>query len=442
MYWILLITACVYIGIVFCTKKRIGITLVGAGLLLIVGAITKEFDVAEAFAGFPSEIIVLIIVLTLFTSTFERMGFINYIGYQFLRLTKKKKLLIMLFMPLLVCGISMFMNNLTVVLFFSTISLFMILEYDLPVIPLLVSIIIGSNIGGAALPWADTPAVVITLYSSFTLLDFLTKVLVPCMFFAIALAIYTAWWYKRLAGEKRDSPFSSKPRVKWKELRKFLILFVIYLICISIGPFINISIAYISLFFGGIVLCLLKKDEMLILNELPIMDSIVFFITLFLMGSVLQYSGILSKASEFIIGLSGNNVYFITIAVLVIAFLTSTLLSAGPAAATLLPICKALEVMVPFKLIYAALAFGILCGSSMLPWSATGGPIMLSQTREFLDKHLKGPRARHLHFAAEKTEEIKKIFSLKEYLIFSVPFAVGMLVLSGVYLAVYIFVLK
>ena len=67
---------------------------------------------------------------------------------------------------------------------------------------------------------------------------------------------------------------------------------------------------------------------------------------------------------------------------------------------------------------------------------------MLSQTREFLEKHLKGPRARHLHFAAEKTEEIKKIFSLKEYLIFSVPFAVGMLVLSGVYLAVYIFVLK
>lgn len=442
MYLTLFIIVCVYLGIILCTKKRIAITLVGSGLLFMTGMFTHSFEPAEAFKSFPSEIIILIITLTLFTNIFEHMGFINFIAYQFLQLTRRKKALIMIFMSLLVYFVSLFMNNLTVVLFFSSIALYMTLEYDLPVIPLLVSIIIGSNIGGAPLPWADTPAVVLTLYSDFTLVDFLDKLFLPCLVYAIGLAFYTFIWYKRLAPRKRESPFAKKPPVDWKKSRKFLFLFLIYIVAISIGPFVNISIAYISLFFAGILLCLHRKDEMRILNELPILDSIVFFITLFLIGGVLQSSGILSTASEYIIGLSKNNVYFIELSILFVAFLTATFLSAGPAAATLLPICKVLDPLIPCKLVYAALALGILCGSSMLPWSATGGPIMLSQTREFIDKKLRGPEARHIHFAPEKVEEIKKIFSLKSYLAFSIPFSFIMLLLSGIYLVSYIFIAK
>ena len=207
---------------------------------------------------------------------------------------------------------------------------------------------------------------------------------------------------------------------------------------ISIGPFINISIAYISLFFGGILLCMRKQDEMLILNELPIMDSLMFFITLFLIGSVLQCSGALSSASEYLIGLAGDNMYFMTLVILGVAFLTSTFLSAGPAAATLLPVCKVLALVVPCKLIYAALALGILAGSSMLPWSATGGPIMLSQTRDFLEKRIRGPRAMKIGYDPEKINEIQEIFLLKSYLKFSVPYAMMMLLVSGLYLVIYL----
>lgn len=440
MFWLLLITVFVYLGIIFFTKKRIGITLIGAGLLLIMGIITDAFDVAEAFSGFPSEIIILIITLTLFTTTFEQMGFINYIGYLFLKLTGKNKALIMIFMSILVYVISLFMNNLTVVLLFSSIALYIILEYDVPVVPLLVSVIIGSNIGGAPLPWADTPAVVLTLYSDFTLIDFLNKLFIPCFLFAVGLAIYTYLWYKHSTPHMREIPFAKKPLVHWKDLKKFLILFVIYIIALSVGPFINISIAYISLFFAGIALCFHKKDEMLCLLELPILDSIMFFIALFLVGSILQCSGFLSQATEYIIGLTQNNEYFITLSVLLLAFLTATFLSAGPAAATLLPICKTLSPMIPFKLIYAALALGILCGSSMLPWSATGGPVMLSQTREFLHRWRKEVKDRHVMISPEKENKMKEIFCLKSYLVFSIPFSLAMLILSGIYLVLLLYI--
>ena len=98
-----------------------------------------------------------------------------------------------------------------------------------------------------------------------------------------------------------------------------------------------------------------------------------------------------------------NNPYLIVLSVLFLSFLISTFLSAGPATATLLPICAALTVFVPFKLVYAALALGILSGSGMFPWSATGGPILLSQTNEFL----KMPHIRNEIEESEKNKDKK-----------------------------------
>ena len=227
----------------------------------------------------------------------------------------------------------------------------------------------------------------------------------------------------------REIPFKIKPKVKWRELKIPFIIFFIYITSVSIAPFFDISIAYVSLFFGGVLLIIDKKNPMDALNDLPIMDSITFLIALFLIGGVLESSGILKKASQEIIGFTNNNVYLITLSILFIAFFIATFLSAGPAAATLLPICLSLSPLVPFKLIYAALALGILSGSSMLPWSATGGPILMSQTNGFLKKP---------NIPKEEKERIREIFSLKSYLLFSIPFSCIMLILSAVYLCVYI----
>jgi hypothetical protein len=187
-----------------------------------------------------------------------------------------------------------------------------------------------------------------------------------------------------------------------------------------------------------------KRDPMNDLNELPIMDSIAFIIALFLIGGVLEYSGILKIITQYIIGVTGQNTYLLALAVLFMAFVFSTILSAGPAAATLLPVCKALEGSVPFKLIYAALALGILAGSGMLPWSATGGPVLFSQINKFLKSQSQPqpqPQPQHQiqhHLKYEETEHIREVFNLKSYLSFSVPFALFILAASAVYIVLFI----
>ncbi len=428
MYIILSLAIIIYIFMIILTKHRTPIALIGAGAMLILGALSSIYNVNYAFSKFPGEIILLIIVLSLFTDAFNKIGLIDYIGYTFVRLTKENKVAMIVFMPLLMYATSLFMNNLTVVLLYTYMGLYLFTEFRLPVVPLLVSIVIGSNIGGAALPWADTPAVILTLYTNFNLLDFVNKLMLPCALYIIALSIYNFVWYKYFAPKERSIPFKTIPQMDKKRLKPVLLLFVFYIFFISIGPFVNISIAYTSLFFGGLLLLLEKRNPIDILNELPIMDSIVFIIALFLIGGILEECGILKVAAEGIIKLTSNNAYLISLAILFLAFIISTFLSAGPAAATLLPICQSLYHAIPFKLIYAALALGILAGSSMLPWSATGGPILLSQANSFIKQHD--------YLSEEEKENIRKIYNLKSYVLYSVPFSLTMLAASAVYIII------
>lgn len=427
MTYIIVITLLTYIGMIFFTKHRTSISFIGAGLLLIIGGLTGVFNAQQAFMKFPGDIVILIMVLSLFTDIFDRLGVINYIGYKFISISKENKVMIMIILPILMCVTSLFMNNLTVVLLFTYMSLYLCIEYRLPIIPALVSVIIGSNIGGAALPWADTPAVVITLYSNFNLIDFLSKLFVPCMVYSGLLAGYTYIWYKYFSPHDRYLPFREKPELNMKKVRFPLIVFVVYIISVSIAPFMNISIAFTSLVFGGIALIADGRDPMDILNSLPILDSLAFIIALFIMGGVLEYCGILTDVSNYVISLTNQRPELITLAVMILSFTISTFLSAGPASATLIPICAALSHLVPGKLIYAALALGILAGSSMLPWSATGGPILLSQTNKFL---------KEVKVDLEERKRISSIYNLKQYLMFSVPFSLIMLTISGVYLCI------
>ena len=434
MIYILIITIMIYLTMIVFVKKRTAIAILGSGILLILGSITSLFDVGEAFSKFPGEIVILIIVLTLFTDVFNRLGCINFIGYKFIELTGGNKVYILIIIPIIIYVTSLFMNNLTVVLLFTFMVLHLAVEYSLPIVPVLVSVVIASNIGGAPLPWADTPAVVLTLYTNFNLVDFLNKMFLPCMIYAILLSVYTYFWYKYFWPHERNLPFRERPNVDWKKSRVYIILFIIYIIAVSIGPFINISIAYISLLFGGLLLVIEERSVIDILDNLPILDSLVFIIALFLIGGVLETSGILKMSAEYVIGLTNGEPYLLTIAVLFMAFIISTFLSAGPAAATLLPLCVSLVNLVPFKLIYAAMALGILAGSSMLPWSATGGPILLSQTNKFLNE---------IKLDDSYRKRIEQIYNIKHYLLFSIPFSLVILLLSGGYLTLFIrFLLK
>ncbi|MCC5909201.1 MAG: hypothetical protein JJT76_02020 [Clostridiaceae bacterium] len=532
---ILIIASATYLGMIFYAKYRTPIAVLGSALLLLYGNLSGSFPANLAFQNFPQEIVILIIVLGLFTKIFEKSGLFNYLGYRFVHYSNGKKLLIVMLLPIVIYGTSLFMNNLTVILLFTFICLKLALKLNLPITPLLVSVIIASNIGGAALPWADTPAVILTLYTDFTLADFILKLFLPCFLYTLLLVKYSTTWFHYLekkshnlenqmlfesksvdditelnfneepspnnttihyvikpkphggkASHKKKAkhheiqlphnkkmeisnglapdtsiihytikpkPHHKKPpsikkhkkfkkkagsldifdeahnHMNWTKVRFPMILFCLFITSVCIGPFINLSIAFISMIFGSILLIANDHSPEDTINAIPILDSLIFIVALFLIGGVLEYSGILNIAVNYVLAFTGESVALILISIMLMAFTIATFLSAGPATATLLPICNQLNPMVGNNLIYAALALGILAGSSMLPWSATGGPVLLGEVNRFLKMpHLK-PKDKH---------RVMEIFDLKHYLAFSIPFSLIMVVLNCIILMLYL----
>lgn len=463
MIFIIIVSLIVYIAMIFSVKYRTAITSIGLGVILLYGSITNVFTLSDVLINFPLEIIMLILALGLFSKTFENNSFFKYIGDKFLIISQGKKTLIYILLPLIMYFTSLFMNNLSVILLFTFICLELSIKLELSPLPILVSGLIASNIGGCPLPWADTPAVILTLSSGFTLIDFLTKLFIPCALFAGLLIPYTLWWVKKYDNENNsinvyddcylknkftnpppphlsnDIPAPPPPILhdrfanasKFKKIYCPIILFISFIILICIAPFYSISISFICILYIGLLLLITIDKPDNILNTVPVLDSLVFISTLFILSSILEKTGILDKIVNYIISLTSDNIFLIILAVLFSAFVIATFLSAGPAAATLLPICLQLNPIVGNNLVYAALALGILAGSSMLPWSATGGPIMLNEVGRYQNDHV---------IKCDYRFKINQIYNLKKYISFSIPFSLIILFISALFLISYIFI--
>lgn len=460
----LIITLIIYLTMIFSIRYRTAIATIGIGILLLYSTIFLNYSFSDAFTSFPFEIIVLVITLALYTKVFEINGFLTNIGNKINDLSKQKKLFIIIVVPFIMYITSLFMNNLSVVLLFTFICLTFVKKLNFPVVPILVSGLISSNIGGCPLPWADTPAVIITLYSNFTLIDFLSNLFIPCFIFEILLLIYTYFWYKfsnkdtckdkksdckksifyhkpnKLPppppnGEEPPPPYEPPPHLKVqvsdskiKRLYLPVILFFLFIFSICIAPFFNISISYFCIFFLGAALLLLVRNPEEILNSLSVLDSLIFISSLFMISGMLEHFGILNTAVNYIVSFTSDNKLLILLCILICAFIISTFLSAGPATATLIPVCIQLSPIIGNNFIYVALALGILAGSSMLPWSATGGPIMLSEVDRYLH---------HNKLTINEKNRIKEIYNFKKHVSFSIPFSLIILGFSALYLFLY-----
>ena len=138
MIYIILTTIVTYLGMIFFTQHRTSIALISSGILLIIGSMTSTFDPVLAFSKFPGDIIILIIVLSIFTNVFNEIGLIDLIGYKILSIKNQNNAKLMIIIPIIMYATSLFMNNLTVVLLFTYMALYLALELQLPVVPLLV----------------------------------------------------------------------------------------------------------------------------------------------------------------------------------------------------------------------------------------------------------------------------------------------------------------
>ncbi|MBM3568537.1 MAG: ArsB/NhaD family transporter [Alphaproteobacteria bacterium] len=170
--------------------------LVGAGVVLLVGAL----DFPEAVKGIDWNTIALLTGMMILVAVTRKCGVFQYVAIVSAQWSKGNPAMIMILLSTVTAVFSALLDNVTTVLLVAPVTLALCKELEVPPYPFLFAEIFASNIGGTATLIGDPPNILIGSLVGLSFNDFvynLTPVVVVVM--AVQLAMTHLLWGRSMA---------------------------------------------------------------------------------------------------------------------------------------------------------------------------------------------------------------------------------------------------
>lgn len=347
--------------------------------------------VSEITKNFNYSVIVILIVMELFTNLIVETGIMQFLATKLALISKGGKKACVFLFGTLMFFISAFLNNITAVMMVLPVIFVLLkaLNADRKYVAIFFAVILAlSNTGGAASPIGDFPAIVIMTSGITTFTGYLFRAFPLFLVTSIALMTFWAIFIK----EKNDSKPNRQLAVELLQSRyrnnKVRYDVLIPLGLIMLGMFIAWSIipqdilppemiAVIG-YCIGIVVSSIKGVR---IKQSMNMKSVLTISSFLFLATVVSASGVLTDLAAFLQN-SFPDSKLLLIVIMLITSLVSGLVSAGPAAAAMLPVIVNLcnTTLAPQSgWVAIAYAASICAGSSLFLWSATAGFILSSK---------------------------------------------------------------
>jgi Na+/H+ antiporter NhaD/arsenite permease-like protein len=376
-------------------RNSAGLALIA--LMFLAGAFISLYNgigIKTVMSGYSYDVLVILIMMELFTNLIAETGIMQLIAIKAAEISKGRKRMCVILFGTMMFFISACLNNITAVMMILPVIFVMLktLEADKRYVCTFFAVILAlSNTGGAASAIGDFPAITI-LTSGIT--DFLSYMTHAFPLFLITSAVLLAVWSLTVKKENDDGAVRTlavsnlKSQYKNIEIRFDVIkwiaaVFVCMFLAWSIIPQSTMPpeiIAAAGYVTASVIASLkgIKVKQHMDLRSLITIASFLFF------AQVISETGILSDMAAFL-QLHIESPKLLIMVIMVITSLVAGLVSAGPAAAAMLPviveICSG-TMHTQSDWIAVAYAAAICAGSSLFMWSATAGFILSSKVNE------------------------------------------------------------
>jgi Na+/H+ antiporter NhaD/arsenite permease-like protein len=427
---VLAIIIVTFAALFFNLLNRVVTIVLGATLMLVAGSYMGFYSQAKAFDSIRMSPILIFVGMSVFSIVLEKEGFFDYLAKSTIIKMKGDLVKIVFALCMITYLFSLFANNLSTIIVMIPITLYVCQALNINPLPLIITEIIASNIGGASTMIGDFPNMLISSSTGLAFFDFIIFMFPICLVLLMSLFWYMKRYIVAEKGRRRSSALKKASLQKIKdELEKADInqaaikMALVILLCVIISfivlPVFRIKIATIALAGGFILLALQKGQAMGILRRINIAD-IVFFIALFIIVGGALHSGLLREVSGFITSVSGGHRLVYLLMLMWSAALFTAFLNAGPATALFLPIIMHSHFAGTSDIVWWALSLGVLAGSSATITGATGGIV----TQTILEENKS--------FSAGKGD--KRLLTFKNYSSHAIPVAVIFLLISSAYI--------
>jgi Na+/H+ antiporter NhaD/arsenite permease-like protein len=292
---------------------------------------------------------------------------------------------------LIICGItgvlSIFLENVAVVLLMAPIALSVAAKCNINPVPLFIGMALSSNLQGAATLIGDPPSMLLAGFAKMSFNDFFFVSGKPGIFFAVQIAFVAAlvvlyFFFKK---NKEKMPELSKEK-HITIIPSVLIIILIGLLIYSSS--IETGIDYLNgliCFILGIFACVWyvfhrkRQENLKIFFKRMDWDTGIFLIGIFILVESISANGILDYVSSFILSVGHGNPLLIFSIIVGVSVLLSAFIDNVPFLLAMLPVVQTVTLTLganPF-LFYFALLIGASVGGNITPIGASANIVAM-----------------------------------------------------------------
>ncbi len=361
------IFALALVAIVLDWIDRTKIALLGAALVVLIGAIGPELAV-DAIDWQTLGLLVGMMILVVLT---EPTGVFGYVGLHAAKLSKGRPMRLLLLIGLLTGVLSAFLDNLTAILLVLPVAFTVARLLKMSPIPLVITEILSSNLGGTATMIGDPPNIMIAGFRpDLTFIEFLVN-LAPPAFISLGIAILMLRVMFR--NDLRFDPARAhelellNPRAELRGTRGRRIAALAVLATTILAFF-----AHSPLGLAPAVVALCGATAMLVVTDMDIehalerveWPTLFFFIGLFVMVGALEEQGAITRIADGVQTLTAGSATTQVLVIIWGAAVGSALVDNIPFTAAMLPVVDQVQGPILQPYLWWSLALGACFGGN------------------------------------------------------------------------------
>jgi len=374
-----------YLFIVIDTFDRTLVALVGACLMILIKIVSQHSAIEEIDFN-TLGLLIGMMILVLIT---KRSGVFEYIAIKLVKIAKASPKKIMIYLSITTGLLSALLDNVTTIMLIIPITLNISNELNINPVPIIITEVFASNVGGTGTLIGDPPNIIIGSAQNFTFMDFIINngpiVLITLL---VSITLYTIRHRKELKAAKElkerimemDESLLIKDKILlWKSLFVLAFVFIAFVLHGTLGY----ESATIAL-TGAVVLLLISKIEVEeILCEVE-WNTILFFVGLFVLVSGLKTVGAIDKLADFVLDITNENTVLTTISILWVSAFASAFIDNIPFVTTMIPLIKymAKESNMNTTPLWWALSLGACLGGNGTIVGASANVIAVGLTKK------------------------------------------------------------
>ncbi|PWD97532.1 ArsB/NhaD family transporter [Marinilabilia rubra] len=315
--------------------------MVGAFLVVAFHILSQE----EAVEFIDFDTIGLLCGMMIMVAIMRKSGLFEYIAIKGIKITGGNPWKLLVVLSVVTAVLSAFLDNVTTVLIIVPLTLAVSDTIRINPLPLLISEILFSNIGGTATLIGDPPNIMIGGATHLEFLDFIANNM-PVVLLASVVTFYLLklFYYKKLTRRKVDKEkingFDETRAIKDKKFFVInLVVFSLVIVAFMTHHIHEISMASLALGGGFILMMVTRQEPVEILKEVE-WPTLFFFIGLFIIVGGLEKTGIIGMIADGLTGFTEGNTAIATQLILWMSALSTTFINSIPYTATMISVVE------------------------------------------------------------------------------------------------------